>query len=105
MWREITRLKEMNESRTREACEQSDKLKGLDYEIQRTQARIEDTQKLLDVRSADLRNKQLALEDAERENNRVREQNAKLSGDNSCLRRDNEKVAAENYDLRKEVDF
>ena len=105
MWREITRLKEMNESRTREACEQSDKLKGLDYEIQRTQARIEDTQKLLDVRSADLRNKQLALEDAERENNRVREQNAKLNGDNACLRRDNEKVAAENYDLRKEVDF
>ena len=43
MWREITRLKEMNESRTREAGEQSDKLKGLDFEIQRTQARIQDT--------------------------------------------------------------
>ena len=105
MWREITRLKEMNESRTREAGEQADKLKGLDFEIQRTQSRIEDTQKLLDVRSADLRNKQLALEDAERENNRVRDQNAKLGGDNAALRRDNERVAAENYDLRKEVDF
>ena len=66
---------------------------------------IEDTQKLLDVRSADLRNKQLALEDAERENNRVREQNAKLGSDNAAFRRDNERVAAENYDLRKEVDF
>ena len=105
MWREITRLKEMNESRSREAGEQADKLKGLDFEIQRTQARIEDTQKLLDVRSADLRNKQLALEDAERENHRVRETNAKLGGDNGALRRDNERVAAENYDLRKEVDF
>ena len=52
-----------------------------------------------------MRNKQLALEDAERENNRVREQNAKLGSDNSALRRDNERVAAENYDLRKEVDF
>jgi len=57
MWREITRLKEMNEARTREAGDQSDKLKGLEFEVSRTQARIEDTQKLLDVRSADLRNK------------------------------------------------
>ena len=105
MWREITRLKEMNENRTREAGDQADKLKGLDFEVQRTQARIEDTQKLLDVRSADLRNKQLALEDADRENNRVREQNAKLGSDNAGLRRDNERVASENYDLRKEVDF
>ena len=74
-------------------------------EVSRTQARIADTQQLLDVRSADLRNKQLALEDAERENNRVRETNAKLGADNAGLRRDNERVAAENYDLRKEVDF
>ena len=57
------------------------------------------------MRSADLRNKQLALEDADRENNRVRECNAKLGSDNAALRRDNERVAAENYDLRKEVDF
>jgi len=105
MWREITRLKEMNESRTRESGEQADKLKGLDFEIQRTQAHIQDTQQLLDVRSADLRNKQLGLEDADRENNRVREQNAKLGNDNGALRRDNERVAAENYDIRKEVDF
>ena len=105
MWREITRLKEMNESRTREAGEQAEKLKGLDFEVSRTQARISDTQQLLDVRSADLRNKQLALEDAERENNRVREANAKLGSDNAGLRRDNERVSAENYDLRKEVDF
>ena len=45
------------------------------------------------------------MEDADRENNRVREQNAKLGGDNAGLRRDNERVASENYDLRKEVDF
>lgn len=57
MWREITRLKEMNEARTREAGDQSDKLKALDFDLARTQARIDDTQKLLDVRSADLRAK------------------------------------------------
>ena len=71
----------------------------------RTQARIEDTQYLLDCRSADLRNKQLALEDTERELGRVREENARVSAENAALSRDNERVAAENYDLRKEVDF
>ena len=105
MWRELTRLKEMNEARTVEAGSQSDKLKSLDFELNRTQARIDDTQKLLDCRSADLRNKQLALEDTERELNRIREDNSKLSTENAALRRDNERVAAENYDLRKEVDF
>ena len=105
MWRELTRLKEMNEARSAEASSQADKLKSLDFELARTQARIEDTQKLLDCRSADLRNKQLALEDTERELGRVREENSKLSTENAALRRDNERVAAENYDLRKEVDF
>lgn len=105
MWRELTRLKEMNEARTSEAAQQSDKLKSLDFELARTQARIEDTQKLLDCRSADLRNKQLALEDTERELGRVRDENARLGSENAALRRDNERVAAENYDLRKEVDF
>jgi len=73
--------------------------------LARTQARIEDTQHLLDCRSADLRNKQLALEDTERELGRVREENARVSAENAALSRDNERVAAENYDLRKEVDF
>lgn len=105
MWRELTRLKEMNEARSVEAGSQSDKLKSIEFELSRTQARIEDTQKLLDCRSADLRNKQMALEDTERELGRVREENSKLSNENAALRRDNERVAAENYDLRKEVDF
>jgi predicted RNase H-like nuclease (RuvC/YqgF family) len=59
----------------------------------------------LDVRSADLRSKQMALEDAERELARLREENSKLSGENGALRRDNDRVSGENYDLRKEVDF
>jgi len=105
MWRELTRLKEMNEARTTESANQGDKLKSLDFELSRTQARIEDTQKLLDCRSSDLRNKQLALEDTERELARVREENSRVSAENGALHRDNERVAGENFDLRKEVDF
>jgi chromosome segregation ATPase len=59
----------------------------------------------VDVRSHDLRAKQLALEDTEKELARVRDQNAKLAQHNAAMRRDNDKSTAENYDLRKEIDF
>jgi len=67
--------------------------------------RIDDTARLVDARSADLRTKQVALEDCERELQRVRELNCKLNGENGNLRADNERTGAENYDLRKNVDF
>lgn len=105
MWREINRLKELNEAKTNEAADQHDKLKRLDYELSRTHARIEDTQRLVDTRSSDLRAKQCALEDTERELARTRDANARLSEDNNYLKRDNERVSGENYDLRKELDF
>lgn len=73
--------------------------------MSRTQARIEDTQKLVDVRQADLCVKQSQLQDTERELARVRDANSRLAADNAAIRRDNERVAGENYDLRKEVDF
>lgn len=60
---------------------------------------------MLDARSADLRAKQMALEDTERELARIRAENGRISGENAALTRDNERVAGENYDLRKEVDF
>jgi len=43
MWREINRLKEMNEAKSSEASNQCDNLKRLDYELAKTNARIEDT--------------------------------------------------------------
>lgn len=67
--------------------------------------RIEDTARLVDARTADLRAKQAALEDCERELMRVRDLNCKLTGENGNLRADNERTGAENYDLRKSVDF
>lgn len=71
----------------------------------RTGARIEDISKVIDARSHDLRNKQVALEDAEREIGRCKDAINKKASENAALRRDNERVAAENYDTRKECDF
>ena len=105
MWREITRLKELNEGKAVESDHQGEKLRLLDQELARTNSRIEDTQKVIDIRSGELRNKQIALEDTDRELARVRDSNSKVGAENAALRRDNERVAAENFDVRKEVDF
>jgi hypothetical protein len=56
-FREIGKLKDLNENRVREAADQSDRLKGLDYDLSRVNMRIDDTQKVIDARSYDLRNK------------------------------------------------
>ena len=57
LWREINRLKELNEAKGVESNHQNDKLKGLNHEIARISSRIDDTTKLIDVRSHDLRQK------------------------------------------------
>lgn len=41
-WREINRLKETNEIQAKQAIDKGEKLKALDYDLSRTQARIED---------------------------------------------------------------
>jgi predicted nucleic acid-binding Zn-ribbon protein len=73
MWREIAHLKEINDNKALESGHQSDKIKSLNHDLCRISSRIEDTQKLIDLRSHDLRAKQIALEDTERELSRVSE--------------------------------
>jgi replicative DNA helicase len=55
--REIAKLKDLNESRVIEAADQTDGLKGLDYDMSRMNLRIDDTQKVIDTRCYDLHNK------------------------------------------------
>lgn len=42
-WREIAKLKDLNENRVREAADQSDRLKALEYDLQRVHLRVDDT--------------------------------------------------------------
>jgi hypothetical protein len=104
-WREIAKLKDLNEARVREAAEQADRLKGLEYDISRVHLRIDDTQKLIDARSYDLRNKQLLLEDVQKEIARSKDLNGRLASDSGILRRDTDKQVAELYELRKDNEF
>lgn len=104
-WREINRLKEVNDLKVREAADQTERLKGIDYDLSRSQLRIEDTQKLIDARSYDLRNKQILTDDINAEIARVKEYNARGGVEGAGLRRDLDKQQAEIYELRKEIDY
>jgi chromosome segregation ATPase len=95
----------LNDLKVRESQDQNERLKSLDYDLSRTAQRIDDTQKLVDARNYDLRNKQLLLEDSQKELARFKDTNGRVSGDNGLVRRDIDKLMAEAYDLRKEVDY
>jgi chromosome segregation ATPase len=104
-WREIAKLKDLNEQRVREAADQTDRLKGLDYDLSRVHLRIDDTQKVIDARSYDLRNKQLQLEEVQKEIARNKDLNSRINADGAQIRRDADKQAADLYELRKENEF
>lgn len=105
MWREITRLKELSEAKACEHSQQIEKLRSLDQEIERTNCRIQETQKHIDLKTGDVRSKQVALEETDRELCRVRDAVSKFTAECAAGRRDNERVTAENFDLRKELEF
>lgn len=67
-WREINRLKDINDMKVREHGDQGDRLKAIEGDLARSQARCDDLQKLIDGRTYDLRNKQSHLEETERSN-------------------------------------
>jgi hypothetical protein len=89
----------------RESADQTERLKGIDYDLSRTQMRIEDTQKLVDARSYDLRNKQILLEDIHKEIGRTKDITARQGSEGTLIRRDIDKVMGEVYELRKEIDY
>jgi chromosome segregation ATPase len=89
----------------KEQADGSERVKALDYDLSRSQARVEDLQKLIDGRNYELRNKEMLLEDAQREFHRVQDDNNRLHGDNSLLRSEMDRQTAENYEMRKQLDF
>ncbi len=104
-WREINKLKEVNEVRAKETMDKTERLKALDYDLARTQARIEDAQKQIDAKNYDLRNKQILAEDIQKEVARARDINGRVAQDNGLLRKEIDKQMAEAYEMRKEVDY
>lgn len=104
-FREIARLKDLAENKTQEASENNDMLKQLDYDQSRAHLRVEETQKLIDARNYDLRNKQILLEDVQKEIQRFKDNNSRGNGESQILRKDNDKLLADIFEVRKEMEY
>ena len=104
MFREITRLRDVQDMKTKESLDQHDRMKGLEYDLQKTVIRIDETNKGVEARTFDIRNKQVSLQDNENEIGRLREINSNQNVEITALRRDVDRVAADCYDYRKNID-
>lgn len=104
MFREITRLRELLDCKTKESIDQNDRAKALDYDLQKTHIRIAETEKVIESRSYDVNVKNTQLHENEREISRVKELNNQQNVEIVALRRDVDRVSADCYDLRKGIE-
>jgi len=104
MFREITRLRDVQDMKTKESLDQHDRMKALEYDHQKTVIRIEETNKCVEARAFDIRNKTVSLQDNENEIARLREINSNQNVEITALRRDVDRVSADCYDYRKNIE-
>jgi len=104
MFREITRLRELLDMKTKESIDQNDRAKALDYDLQKTHVRIAETEKVVESRSYDINVKSTQLNENDREVARVKELNNHQNVEIVALRRDVDRVSADCYDLRKNIE-
>jgi len=104
MFREIQRLRDVEAMKNKESIDQCDRIKALDFDLQKTMIRINETEKVVEGRSYDLRQKGIALEDHEREIARVKDLNGQQNIECVALRKDVDRVSQDCYDLRKNIE-
>jgi chromosome segregation ATPase len=104
MFREITRLRDVQDMKTKESLDQHDRMKALEYDHQKTVIHIDETNKCVEARAFDIRNKTVSLQDNENEIGRLREINSNQNVEITALRRDVDRVSADCYDYRKNIE-
>lgn len=104
MFREIQRLRDVEAMKNKESIDQCDRIKALDFDLQKTMIRINETEKVVESRSYELRQRGVALDDNERELARVKDLNAQQNIECVALRRDVDRVSQDCYDLRKNIE-
>jgi len=104
MFREITRLRDVQDMKTKEALDQHDRMRALEYDLQKTLVRIDESNKCVEARSFEIRNKNLGLNDNEHEIARLRDLNSQQQVEIVALRRDVDRVSADCYDYRKNIE-
>lgn len=81
-----------------------DRNKALDFDINKTLAHIADMEKLVEQRSFEIRNRQVQLDDCEKELARLKDINTSTSVEIGALRKDVDRVSTDCYDLRKHIE-
>jgi predicted nucleic acid-binding Zn-ribbon protein len=104
MFREITRLRDVQDMKTKESLDQHDRMRALEYDLQKTLVRIDESNKAVEARSFEIRNKGLNLNDNEQEIARLRDLNSQQNVEIVALRRDIDRVSADCYDYRKNIE-
>jgi septal ring factor EnvC (AmiA/AmiB activator) len=90
--------------KTKESLDQNDRLKALEFDLQKTLIRIAETEKVVEARNYDIRNKSAQLSDTEKECARVKDLNNQSNVEIVALRKDVDRVSADCYDLRKNIE-
>ena len=104
MFREIQRLRDVLDMKSKESFDQVDRNKALDFDLQKVQADIVHLEKVVEERSHDIRNRQVGLDDCEREVARLKDINTSASVEVGALRKDVDRVSTDCYDLRKHIE-
>lgn len=104
MFREIQRLRDVMDMKTREALDQIDRLKALEFDLQKVDIQINETSKLAEARNFDIKNRQVQLDDTEREIARLKDLNNGQSVEIGALRKDVDRVSTDCYDLKKHIE-
>ena len=90
--------------KTKESLDQQDRTRALEYDLDKTLARIQETERVVESRSYDIRTKSTQLNDNEREIARVKDLNSQQNVEIIALRKDVDRVSSDCYDLRKNIE-
>jgi len=104
MFREIQRLRDVMDMKTKEGLDQVDRLKALEFDLQKTIIRNGETEKVVEARSFEIKSRQQQLDDTEREIARLKDLNNGQSLEAGALRKDVDRVSTDCYDLRKHIE-
>lgn len=104
MFREMQRLRDVLDMKGKESFDQVDRTKALDYDLNRTMGVISDVDKAVEGNTFEIRNRQVALGEAERELARLKDINTATSVEINALRKDVDRVSTDCYDLRKHIE-
>jgi len=104
MFREITRLRDVHDMKGKEGLDQHDRMKALEFDLQKTLVRIEELNKAVEARTFEIRQRTGNLDDEEKEIARLRDINGQSNNEITALRRDVDRVSADCYDFRKNIE-